>query len=328
VHCLAYLTAPPPGGSAADSTEETVRRMAAATGTLLVAMLTVGCAGTSSAESAEAARTSASAPTTEAADPYLAPGYPTPADADAAFVSEVAALDGVRAFLARDPFILPTDLTAASAGIARLGRGVCSSYTGANIDSVAGKLLTTYEVDNTIDPMRLDPIDAAAFVVAAVGVYCPQKLVELGRGAAMTDGVEVQPVTPRCPTELPVTVTASPITLTGESNIELYGDLGEDNDLVYGDTDGMYDGDWTYTLTNTSDYDVLVMLEEQVASHRYTTEWRAPEGDLSASPHAPFHVPAHGTAIGAGSISGVYAWQSAAYRVATWLPISCQVTLQ
>ncbi|WP_346619630.1 DUF732 domain-containing protein [Blastococcus montanus] len=302
--------------------------MAAATGALLVTLLTAGCAGTSSADPKAADRTSATAPTSEPADPYLAPGYPTPADADTAFVSEVAALDGVRAFLTRDPFILPTDLTAASAGIARLGRGVCSSYTGANIDSVAGKLLTTYEVDNTIDPMTLDPIDVTAFVVAAVGVYCPQKLVDLAQGASMTDGVEVQPVTPRCPTELPVTVTASPITLTGESNTELYGDLGEDNDLVYGDTDGMYDGDWTYTITNTSDYDVLVMLEEQVASPRYTTEWRAPEGDLGPSPHAPFYVPARGTATGTGNISGVYAWQSAAYRVATWLPVTCQVTLQ
>ncbi|MCZ2818013.1 DUF732 domain-containing protein [Modestobacter sp. VKM Ac-2984] len=305
-------------------------RTVATTGLLLAALLTAGCADTSSPEPEAAPRASEAAPaTTEPpAEPFLAPGYPTPADADSAFVSEVAALDGVRAFLTRDPFILPTDLTAASAGIARLGRGVCASYTGANIDSVAGELLTTYEVDNTVDPMTLDPIDAAAFVVAAVGVYCPQKLVDLGQGAAMTDGVEVQPVAPQCPTELPVTVTASPITLTGESNVERYGDLGEDNDLVYGDTDGMYDGDWTYTITNTSDYDVLVMLEEQVASPRYTTEWHAPEGDLGPSPHAPFYVPAHGTATGTGNISGVYAWQSAAYRVATGLPISCQVTLQ
>ncbi|OMQ15457.1 hypothetical protein A7K94_0209290 [Modestobacter sp. VKM Ac-2676] len=305
-------------------------RSVATTGLLLAALLTGACAGTPEAEPNAAPRASEAAPTTSEppAEPFVAPAYPTPADADTAFVSEVAELDGVLGFLTRDPFILPTDLTAASAGIALLGRGVCSSYTGANIDSVAAKLLTSYEVDNTIDPMRLDAIDATAFVVAAVGVYCPEKLVDLGHGAAMTDGIEVQPITPRCPSELPVTVTASPITLTGGSNIELYGDLGADNDLVYGDTDRMYDGDWTYTLTNTSDHDVLVMLEEQVTSRRYTTDWRAPEGDLSASPHTPFYVPAHGTANGNGNISGVYAWQAAQYRVATWLPVSCHVTLQ
>jgi hypothetical protein len=300
-----------------------VRRLIAATGVLLIALLTASCADTPSASPA-----AGSADSETKAAPFLAPSYPTPADANAAFVSEVATLDGVRAYLMRDPFILPTDLTAASAGIAELGRGVCRSYTGNNIDAVAAKLLTTYDVDNTIDPMELNAIDAAAFTVAAVGVYCPQKLVDLGEGESMRGGVEVQPVTSQCPTELPVTVTAGPITLTGGSNAELYGDPGDSEDLVFGDTDGMYEGDWTYTLTNTSDYDVFVMLEEQVTSPRYTTDWRAPEGDLGPSPHAPFYVPAHGTATGTGRISGVYAWQSAAYRVANWLPISCQVTLQ
>ena len=304
-------------------------RTVTATGLLLAALLTAACADTPSADTEAAPQTTTAAPTTEPpAEPFLAPGYPTPADADTAFVSEVAALDGVRSYLTRTPYILPTDLTAASAGIARLGRRVCSSYSGANIDSVAANLLNTFQVDNTIDPMTLDPIDATAFVVAAVGVYCPHKLVDLGQGYAMTGGVEVQPVTPQCPTELPVTVTAGPMTLTGQSNVELYGDLGEDNDLVYGDSDGRYDGDWTYTITDVSDYDVLVGLEEQVISRRYTTDWRAPTGDFSASPHPPFYVPAHGTATGTGSISGVYAWQAAEYRVATWLPVSCQVTLQ
>src|SRR3954451_8690318 len=203
-----------------------VSRTVTAIGILFVLLLTGACG-----DKHVAAPTTGAAPTTTepSAEPFLAPSYPTPADADTAFVSEVAALDGVRSFLTRTPFILPTDLTTASAGLARLGRGVCSPYTGANIDSVAAKLLNTFQVDNTIDPMRLDPIDATAFVVAAVGAFCPQKLVDLGQGYAMTGGVKVQPVTPQCPTELPVTVSASPITLTGESNIERYGDLGADN---------------------------------------------------------------------------------------------------
>jgi hypothetical protein len=301
-----------------------VSRTVAAIGVSFVLLFTGACGDKdTAAPSTEAAPTTTETP----AEPFLAPSYPTPADTDRAFVSEVAALDGVRSFLTRDPYILPTDLTAASAGLAQLGRSVCASYTGDNIDTVAASLMKTWQVDNTIDGMRLDPIDATAFVVAAVGDYCPQKLVDLGEGYAMTGGVEVRPVTPQCPSEAPVTVVPSPITLTGQSNVELYGDMGPDSDLVYGDTDGFYDGAWTYTVANSSDYDVIVGIEERVVSRRYTTDWDASHGDL-AGPHAPFYVPAHSSVTGSGHISGVYAWQSAEYRLSTWLPVSCQVTLQ
>jgi hypothetical protein len=308
-----------------DSTEEAVPRKFAATGLVLAALLTGACAGGET----DASSTGASAPASSEPppEPFLAAGYPTPQDADRAFVSEVAALEGVRSYLTRQPYILATDLTAASAGLARLGRAVCSSYTGDNIDSVAAGLETTYELDNTIDPMYLDPIDASAFVVAAVGVYCPQKLADLGQGVAMTDGVEIRQVDPQCPTDLPITVAASPIELSGYSNIEEYGDLGPDNELVYGDTDGLYDGTWTYTVTNSSDYDVVVGLEERVLSRRYTTDWAAAAEDGVAT-QPPYYVPAHQSVTGTNRISGVYAWQAAEYRVATWLPVSCQVTLQ
>jgi hypothetical protein len=143
----------------------------------------------------------------------------------------------------------------------------------------------------------------------------------------MRGGLVVEPVTPLCSTEPSVTVGSVPIELSGYSNIEEYGDLGEDNELVYGDTDGLYDGTWTYTLSNTSPYGAIVTLEERILSPRYDTEWRSPAGGISFQPHPAFHVPAGQSVSGTGQISGVYAWQTAEYRIVSWLPVDCAVEL-
>ncbi|MCZ2837086.1 DUF732 domain-containing protein [Modestobacter sp. VKM Ac-2985] len=302
-----------------------MRRRIAAAYWLSASLLLTACSGTSAGETSSSssapyspgpvvASALAAEPTPE---PFHAAGYPTTQDEDTAFVSEVAALDTVKSLLTGHLYTLPTDLAEKAHQLAALGRDVCSSYGGSNIDAVVA----------TVASNGIDAIDATAFVVAAAGVYCPQKLVSLGAGQAMTGGVVIQPVIPQCPPEAPIVVTVSPMQLTGQSNAEIYGDLWDEELADILSDDGTYSGRWSYTLTNTSNYDVIVTLEDRVVSEKYTQDWAAAQGTTSSSTHAPFYVPAHQSITDAGTISGVYAWQSAEYRIASWLPVQCQVTI-
>ncbi len=225
--------------------------------------------------------------------PFHAASYPTDQDADTAFVAEVATLDGMRSHLTRTPSIVPINLRDEAADIARVGRLACSAYDGTNMDYVGQQVQSVF---------HMDTIDTAAFITAAAGVYCPQSLVTLGSGISMTDGVVAQPVTPQCPRTAAITITVGPI------------------------ANSSGDGTWTYTLTNASDYGAFVTLDEKYAASGYVGDW-GPGTDsyTGIEPHPALFVPAHGHVSDTGRVMGSFFWKAVKYRVASWLPVSCEV---
>jgi hypothetical protein len=290
------------------------RGAVAVTGLLMVALLTGAC-------SVNAAGAASADKGSFTAAPFLVPRYPTERDADVAFVSQVAALPGVRSYLTGIPDLYhPTNLNTESAELVQRGRQMCVSTTD-GVRPLAAPLEG--------QPLHLDAADANDFVLAAAAMYCPRNLADLGMSYATRGGLRVQPVTPRCPARPTVTVSVTPLKLSGESNAALYGDVGGKTIDVYDGTDGDYTATWSYTLTNASSFDAVVTLEGRVLSPRYNTDWSALTGDpLGLDAHGAYYVPAHQKVTETGELWGAFAWTKAEYRITTWLPVACEVSLQ